>query len=222
MITFVIFIDQVDYARIIRAVPIRSCRMTKLYFVRHAETRIDADAAPDRWELTDNAYGAVVKMFYGISTDSIDCIYYSPLKKASQTADIISDIYGIVKVERDCLKEVERHFPYVEHGTFTRYVDQYLSGHDDKNFERYNDVRERIVSCMMDILRESMGKSVMIVSHGVVITVLYRHLIGTALDPISWKTLKMPDLSVIDLDTGMVERGFYSGYRIRPLTKGKQ
>jgi len=195
--------------------------MTKLYFVRHAEIRIDAVAPPDKWELMDNASGAVVKMFNGISADSIDRIYYSPLPKASQTADIISNIYGIVKVERDCLREVERHFPYVDHGTFTRYVDQYLSGHDDGSFERYYDVRERIVSCVTDILRESAGKSVMVVSHGVVITVLYRHLIGTALDPNGWKTLKMPDLSVIDLDTGMVERGFYAGYRIRPLTKAK-
>ncbi|MGC8506361.1 MAG: histidine phosphatase family protein [Thermoplasmata archaeon] len=195
--------------------------MTKLYVVRHAEIKIDADAPPDKWKLTDNASDAVVKMLNGISADRIDRIYYSPLPKASQTADIINNIYGIAKAERDCLREVERHFPYVDHGTFTRYVEQYLSGHDDRNFERYYDVRERIVSCVMDILRESAGKSVMVVSHGMVITVLYRHLIGTALDPGGWKTLKMPDLSVIDLDTCMVERGFYAGYRIMPLTKTK-
>ena len=193
--------------------------MAKLYFVRHAEIRIDAEASPDKWELADNAYDAVAKMFNGISADGVDRIYYSPLPKASQTADIISDLYGIAKTERDCLREVERHFPYVDHDTFTHYVDQYLSGHDDKNFERYYDVMERIVRCVTDILRESRKKSAIIVSHGAVITILYRHLIGTTLDPNGWKTLKMPDLSVIDLDTGMVESGFYAGYRIRPLTK---
>jgi len=202
---------------IIRTVPIRSSSMTKLYFVRHAETRIDAGEAPDKWELTDSAYDAVMKMLNGISADDIDRIYYSPLPKASQTADIINNIFGITKVERDCLKEVERHFPYVDHDTFIRYVDQYLSGYDDRNFERYCDVRKRIVSCVIDILRESARKSVMVVSHGMVITVLYRYFIGPTLDTNDWKTLNMPDLSVIDLDTGMVERGFYAGYRIRSL-----
>jgi broad specificity phosphatase PhoE len=217
----VIFSVLIDYATVIRTVLIRYCRMTKLYVVRHAEIRLDVDVPPDKWELTDSASSAVVNMLNGISVDSIDRIYYSPLLKASQTADIISNIYGIVKVERDCLREVERHFSYVDHGTFTRYVEKYLSGHDDGNFEKYYDVTERIVSCVMDILRESAGKSVMVVSHGVVITVLYSHLIGTTLDPNGWKTLKMPDLSVIDLDTGMVERGFYAGYRIKPLKKAK-
>jgi len=72
-----------------------------------------------------------------------------------------------------------------------------------------------------DILRESAGKAVMVVSHGLVITVLYSYLIGPGLDPNGWKSLKMPDLSVIDLDTCMVERGFYTGYRIDLLKKTK-
>jgi broad specificity phosphatase PhoE len=192
--------------------------MSKLYFVRHAEIKVDPDVPPEQWELMDNASDAVVEMFNGIETDSIDRIYYSPLPKSSQTADIIGRIYGIDKVKRDCLREVERHFPYVNHGTFTRYIDRYLSGHDSRNFEKYEDVRERIVRCVTEILRESAGKSVMVVSHGVVLTILYRFLIGTTLDVNGWQKLKMPDLSVVDLDTGIVESGFYAGYRIRSLT----
>ncbi len=211
----------VDYVTIIRTVLIGFCHMTKIYFVRHAEIRRDAVAPPDKWELADNASVAIAKMLNGISTDSIDRIYYSPLPKASQTAYIISNIYRLPVMERECLREIERHFPYVDYDTFIRYVEQYFSGHDDGNFERYNDARERIVSCVMDILKDSAGRSVMVVSHGMVITVLYRYLIGTALDIKGWKTLNMPDLSVIDLDTGMVVSGFYSGYRIRYLKKAK-
>ncbi len=48
--------------------------------------------------------------------------------------------------------------------------------------ERYHDVSERIVSCARGIKEESKGKSATVVSHVMVMTVLYRYLLGNSFD----------------------------------------
>lgn len=211
---FVIFHNQITNEMVIREISIKAFLMAKLYILRHAETRIDSVLGPDNWELDDGARDSVARLLKGIPITEICCIYSSPLPKASRTADIIGNIYGIAKNERDCLREVKRYFPYVDDMTFGVYVEEFLSGKDDLHFEPYPVARERIVNCIGDILKESSGKSVIVVSHGMVISVLYSHLTGRILSKNDWKNLKMPDLSVIDIDSGIVERGFFSGFKI--------
>lgn len=61
-----IFPSPLDYATVIRMVSIMFYHMTKLYFVRHAEIKMETEASPDKCELTDNASDAILNMLKGI------------------------------------------------------------------------------------------------------------------------------------------------------------
>ena len=58
------------------------------------------------------------------------------------------------------------------------------------------------------------GGSIGVVSHGRIITVLFSALCGVRLGGAAWKSIRLPDVAVIDLDTSCVEAGFFAGRRI--------
>jgi broad specificity phosphatase PhoE len=64
------------------------------------------------------------------------------------------------------------------------------------------------------VVEAEAGKSVAVVSHGRILTVLYSYLLGHRLGEKEWQSISLPDLSVINLETNTVESGFFAGHRI--------
>ncbi len=185
--------------------------MSKIYTIRHAETQLVPNISSVDWELSNGATESVKHMLRDITFDDIRCIYHSPLIKAEATAKIISEIYGFEIRANECLREVERYFGFVSEETFRRRVNNYLSGFDSNHFERYDSAKERIITCIKNLVKESGGESFMVVSHGMILTILYSYLVGFTPAFVNWQKLKMPDLSIIDIEKEIIERGFYSG-----------
>ena len=136
-------------------------------------------------------------------------IYHSPENKAVATARIVSEITGISTKVADDLRELRTPFirPADE---FLRRVGAYLTGMNDPEFESLGDATDRIVHCVQDLVRNEIGKSVAIVSHGKILTVLFGHILKRHLTLDEWQSMGMPALSVIDLESWTVERGFFS------------
>ncbi len=142
-------------------------------------------------------------------------IYYSPLAKSKQTAQNISEILGLSLEERQCVREVERYFSFVEKEIFETRLAEYFYGDNDRNFESIGDARDRIISCLKSLIAGSPGKSILIVSHGMIITLLYSHLLGVPLGYRDREKIRMPDLSILDMNNNVVERGFFQGFKIK-------
>lgn len=194
--------------------------MQKLYVVRHGETIETSDIPPDSWKLSDRAHESIRKMLDDVDLNAIHCFYHSPLVKAADTAKFISDICGIGMEEYECLREARRNFDYIDKEACLKRVQEFLTGHNSEYFEKYSLCQDRIVECIKSLLKHSNGKSIMVVSHGLIITVLYSYILGTRLEYNDWINLKTPDLSIVNLSSNTIEKGFYSGSRVVLNLKG--
>ena len=189
--------------------------MAKLYIIRHAETEIDPAISSTEWKLKPAAHDSLLKMSKEIGLRDVDCIFHSPLPKAKATAAILGEICGVSLIERQCLKEVERHFHFIEQETFRQYVLDYLSGIRTNHFEEYSKAKQRITQCISGITKESGPESFAVVSHGMILSVLFHSLIASDQSPLVWQKMKMPDFSVIDLEKTLVVDGLYSGHKVK-------
>ena len=189
--------------------------MTKIFVVRHAETEAIPNIHSDQWMLKHGSFEAIKTMLKGVDMADVQTIYYSPLDKAADTALIINQILGIPLEERQCLREVERYFGYIDEEIFTTRIDKYFSGEFNLNFESYSAARDRIISCLKSLIAGAPGKSILIVTHGMIITILYSYLMAFPIGYGDWQKIKMPDLSILDMDNNVVEKGFFHGFKIR-------
>ena len=189
--------------------------MAKIFVVRHAETEAVPNLPSDQWKLKEGSFYAIKTMLSGVDITDVQTIYYSPLVKAEHTALIISEIFGIALEERQCLREVEKYFSFTDKGIFRKRVAEYFSGDYTRSFESYSTARDRIISCLKSLIAGAPGKSILIVSHGMIITILYSHLIGVSISYRDWEKIRMPDLSILDMDNNVVEKGFFQGFKIK-------
>lgn len=183
--------------------------MAKLYIVRHAHVNVDLTVPSSEWEISREGIHATKDLALAESWDEVSCIYHSPELKAVATARVISEVTGIPTTVEDDLYEL-RIPTITPTEEFIRRVGAYLAGFSDPEFEDWDDATTRIVGCVQNIVSEANGNSVLMVSHGRILTVFFSHLMKRRLSVTEWQSIRLPDLSVIDLDTWTVERGFFS------------
>ncbi len=184
--------------------------MTKAYVIRHAEVVVEPDLPSYQWDLSPEAETSIRWISRGIEGTTASRIYHSPEKKAYKTAKFISDIFGIPTETSLDLREVERTFHFLPDDTFNLLITEYLEGKGSGAFEDYKIAQNRVTKCFSNIVSKNHGRDVILVSHGLILTILYSYLLRRQLNWIDWKNIRMPDLSIIDLDKNTIERGFFS------------
>lgn len=183
--------------------------LSKLFVVRHAQVTVDFNIPPSDWSISVEGIQSARELSLQQSWGGVSRIYHSPENKAVATAKIISEVSGVPTKGEDDLRELR--IPTIQpHDEFLRRVGEYFAGSNDPEFEDWNNATERIVSCVQRIVRNENGNSVAIVSHGRILTVLFSHILKRRMKVDEWQSIRMPDLSVIDLDSWTVERGFFS------------
>ena len=191
----------------IREVGFRGDGVAELYIVRHAQVNIDSVPSTE-WHISEDGIRATRELVLSENWSGVHRIYHSPEPKAVATADIISEMTGIPTSVMDELHELR--IPTIQPTEeFVRRVSAYLEGFPDPEFEEWALAADRIVGCVRRITNEANGCSVAMVSHGRILTVLFSYLFKRRMTVKEWQSIKLPDLSVIDLETWAVERGFF-------------
>ncbi|MHB8361977.1 MAG: histidine phosphatase family protein [Thermoplasmataceae archaeon] len=187
--------------------------MAKAYVIRHAEVVVDPNFPLDQWDLSPDpeAETSIRQISRGIEGTTASRIYHSPENKARNTAKFITDILGISMETSFELREVERTFRFLPDDVFNLLITEYLEGKGNGMFEDYKIAQNRVTKCFSNIVSKNHGRDVILVSHGLILTILYSNLLHEQLNRIDWKAIKIPDLSIIDLDKNTIERGFFSG-----------
>lgn len=182
--------------------------MTKLYIVRHAPVNIDFSVPSSQWEISQDGIRATRDLVSQASWHEIGRIYHSPEPKAEATARVISEFTGIPAEVRDelCELQVPTIHPFEE---FVRRVGAYLEGFPDPGFEDWDQATSRIVHCVDNLIRDSNGTSAAMVSHGRILAVLFSHFFQRRMTVQEWQSIQLPDLSVVDIDTWTVDKGFF-------------
>ena len=151
--------------------------MTRIYFVRHAEAEGNVkEFFQGRIDCEISEKGAIQLQYLAKRFEAIDydAIYSSPLKRALATANAVNsrlrlpifERHGIIEInggvwEGRLWTEIERDYP-AEHN---------LWKNDMKRFsieggESMTEVYERMNDAVSEIVRENIGRTVVVVSHG--------------------------------------------------------
>ena len=189
----------------------------KLYVVRHAQVAVQPHVRPEEWQLSEEGIAAAQMLARRSEWADVElaAVYHSPQRKTAQTAAAISGVLGIPALADEDLSELRMDCGFLGTAEFERRVGRYLEGGRDPAFEDYGRAQERVVGCVRRILSANGDGSIAIVSHGRILTVLFSALCGVRLGSSEWRSIRMPDLSVVDLDEEVVTQGFFAGRRIR-------
>jgi len=198
----------------------------KIVFLRHGESMDDVYNEYGGWterELSPNgvktAYVLAKKLQNqkrSLNIKEYDLIYTSPLKRASQTAEIISSELNIITKVLPYLKERNTYGllggvnKEVAETKYTKLNDLYKKGLFIPAAERYADFVERI-KVLMHYLKKSSHENIICVTHGHVITVIIEEVLGKYRESLGngsmltlestksgWKILKTTNLTILD------------------------
>lgn len=149
--------------------------MTNLYFIRHAESRYDAD---DRTRgLSDKGLHDRVLATEFLADKAVDAVLSSPYRRAIQTVQEFADMHGldVIPVEdfrERCIADV-----WVE--DFREYTRRQWENHDFKldAGENLREVQSRNISALSDVLRQYDGKNIAIGTHGMALSTIIHHFV---------------------------------------------
>jgi 2,3-bisphosphoglycerate-dependent phosphoglycerate mutase len=191
----------------------RGIILGKLYIVRHAMVNVDAQVPASQWRLSADGIKATRELALRETWGDVNTVYHSPEPKAVETAKVIAEVIGAsLQVEPD-LRELAMNTGFLTTEEFDLRVGAYLDGAFDDAFEDYSEAQERIVTCVNRLVRDAQGQSIALVSHGRILTVFFSAILNRRLGYDEWKSIGLPDLSVVDTETWKVERGFFTSIR---------
>ncbi len=176
--------------------------MTRRILLRHAEPLMTDGMPATHWPLTDEgrsnatAFGWSLASAYETAT-----VWTSPERRATETAALA--LPSVSLRVREELTEVKKPwYPTVEE--HAKAAASYLEGEAVHGWERREDVVARLALLGTDV--DSPEDDLIIVSHGVILTIWLDHQIGLA-DPYRfWSNLRMPDAWLADFEAKSLER----------------
>lgn len=191
--------------------------MTKFYFVRHAETEINKEkrfnGALVNSDITKQGRLDTIKLAENMRDINFDAVYSSPIIRALETAEIIMDKQSsMLKIEiREELKEINLGkwdgtiiSSNKNHPEFYNYFnrpDQFNA--EMIQGESFYHLIDRGVKVLKDIYDKYPTGNILIVSHGVILTVVMNYLLGVPLPEVRNRgTIDNSSLTVLETRDG--------------------
>lgn len=166
-----------------------------LYLIRHAKTKVEPGRPPSQWDLDPEGLPKLHQMAAAHDWNAIPHWYSSTEPKAVQTARALTE-HPVT--QRGNLGEVRRG--YTEH--YESAVRLFLDRPElppAPGWETAQQAQTRIVQALTEVQQQHPGRSVAVVSHGLVLMLYLSHLRRQdQVDLAEWRTVGFPDLAVID------------------------
>lgn len=163
--------------------------MIKLYLIRHGETEWNSIKRWQGWtdiELSEKGRNQARSLGERMKNMDIDEIYSSPLKRAYETARPAAEAKGMEIKTMDCFKEI--NFGEWEGMTseeisakYGKEFDEFLKNPEEMPFSgegSFKNVEKRIAKGFEKILEGKNGKSIAVVTHGGIIRIAVKYLLG--------------------------------------------
>lgn len=158
--------------------------MTRIYFVRHAQSAHDRE---DEWTRPLTAEGkadakAVLHFFRNTKTSEeegvsekirIDKFYCSPYRRSLDTIAETAAFYGQEIITDERLREREKGPDGNNHGMFRKRWDDH--DYHEEGGESLRMVQERNIAALQDILRTNEGKNIVIGTHGTALSTILHY-----------------------------------------------
>jgi len=151
--------------------------MTNLYFIRHAESRYDAD---DRTRgLSDKGLHDRTLATEFLADKCIDAVLSSPYRRAVETVQEFADAHGLSVIPVEDFRERCIADVWVE--DFREYTRRQWENHDFKleAGESLREVQTRNISALSDVLQQYNGKTIAVGTHGTALSTILHHFVPT-------------------------------------------
>ncbi len=159
---------------------------TTFYFITHPNVVVSKDVPVPRWPLSEHGRARMRKGLLLPWVQDLTAIYCSTEQKAIDGARILAEHLSLPFTEVEELGENDRSSTgFLPPPEFERMADAFFASPDVsvRGWERARDAQARVVRAVTEIAnRESGSRSVAIVAHGAVGTLLYCHLAGVPID----------------------------------------
>lgn len=180
-----------------------------LILVKHSLPKIVENAAAREWELSDAGRVRAKQLAERLNGYQPEVIVSSVEPKAKETAEIIAAKHNLGLQVVNGLHEHDRSkVAYIPKDDFQAAVCEFFEKPDKLVFgsETADECHARFQQAVHSILDHNLDKTVVIVTHGTVISLFVSRLTGMP-DLLLWNELGLPSFVVIDMQSAtLIER----------------
>ncbi|MBD3407087.1 MAG: hypothetical protein GF411_13295 [Candidatus Lokiarchaeota archaeon] len=178
----------------------------KIFFFRHAETKLDFDRPVSEWILTKRGHEDAMRIAATGIFDSVQRIISSDETKAKMTAQYVCERLDIELESTEELNELYRgKESNMTQEEYRQAVKQFFENGQALDWESLDSLQSRVTSFIDSIQTTSEVNNVLIVAHGINLTTYFAQLQGvldTAFE--RWKKLKFCAYGIVE--NGIVVR----------------
>ena len=181
--------------------------MTKyLILVKHSMPEMEQDRPANTWKLSEEGQRRAQRLAEHLKEYGAEAIVSSAEPKAKQTADIIARHLQLnVQILLDLHEHDRTNVSYLPHDAFQASMRAFFQKPDELVFgrETAEQAYTRFNRAVHSILNEHRNKTVVIVTHGTVISLFVSRLTGSSGLEL-WNMLGLPSFVALDLGSNHV------------------
>ena len=181
--------------------------MTKyLILVKHSVPEIDESRPANTWKLSEEGRRRAQQLAGQLEGFGTEAIASSDEPKAKETSDIIARQLRLRVQVLPGLREHDRtNVSYLPHEAFQASMRQFFQKPDQLVFgrETADQAYTRFYQAVHSVLNEHRDKTVIVVTHGTVISLFVSRLTGSS-DLELWNLLGLPSFVALDLGSNTV------------------
>lgn len=178
--------------------------MTKyLILVKHSVPQIEKDRPANTWTLSEEGKSRALRLVEELREFSPEVIVSSDESKAKETAEIVATRFQLeLQVRPDLYEHDRSNVPFLSHDVFQASIREFFQKPNELVFgrETANQAYTRVYRAIHSILNEHTNKTVVIVTHGTVISLFVSRLTGSSATEL-WNQLGLPSLVAMDLQS---------------------
>ena len=177
-----------------------------LILVKHSLPELDETRPTNTWKLSNEGRVRAQRLAEELESFQPEVILSSNEPKAKETAEILASQLRLEVQTAPDLHEHDRStVPFLSHDKFQASIREFFQKPDELVFgsETANQTYTRFYRAVHSILKEHRKKSVVIVTHGTVISLFVARLTGSS-DLELWSKLGLPSLVAMDLQSNTV------------------
>lgn len=172
-----------------------------LILVKHSASEIKEDRPANTWKLSDEGQLLAHRLAEQLESFAPEVILSSNEPKAKETADIVASRLQLnVKIVPDLHEHDRSNVPYLSRDAFQASIRDFFEKPDELVFgsETANQACARFYRTVHSVLNEHVNETIVIVTHGTVISLFVSRLTGSS-DLELWNKLGLPSFAAIDL-----------------------
>ena len=181
--------------------------MTKhLILAKHSVPEIELDRPANLWKLSEQGRVGARKLAELLASFAPEVLLSSNEPKAKETAAILaSQLHLDVDIIADLHEHDRSNVPYLSHDEFQASIREFFQKPHELVFgkETADQAYSRFYRVIHSILIEHQDKTVVVVTHGTVISLFVSRLTGSS--PLElWNSLGLPSFVALDLGSSAV------------------